>query len=80
MSDYMTTRTAAARVTERFADMLRNLEDDLVVVALMESYAITEDQDLKVAIERVLEHFMAPHDFNAWMLTVYNKSKEQCGD
>ena len=44
MSDYNVTRSAAAKVTDKFSNMLRNLEDDfeeeIVVCSLMKYYKL----------------------------------------
>jgi hypothetical protein len=93
MSDYNVTRDAAGKITDRFSNMLRELEDDyeeeVVVVSLMKYHAlcskpnkidntrgeyIDPDEDLLWAIERVLADYMTSADFNAWMLTVKNKT------
>jgi len=91
MSDYNVTRRVATKITDRFSNMLRNLEDDfeeeIVVCSLMKYYnlcavPVTDeggmdmgvDEDLLWAIERILQDFMDPSDFNAWMLTAKDKS------
>lgn len=93
MTDYNVTRTIAGKITDRFSNMLRELEDDyeeeVVVVSLMKYHAlcskpnkidntrgeyIDPDEDLLWAIERVLADYMTSADFNAWMLTVKNKT------
>ena len=95
MSDYNVTRTIAGKITDRFSNMLRELEDDyeeeVVVVSLMKYHAlcskptkidntrgeyIDPDNDLLWAIERVLSEYMTGADFNAWMLTVKNKTSK----
>ena len=95
MTDYNMTRDAAATITDRFSNMLRELEDDyeeeVVVVSLMKYHAlcskpnkidntrgeyIDPDEDLLWAIERVLADYMTSADFNAWMLTVKNKTSK----
>lgn len=95
MSDYNVTRTIAGKITDRFSNMLRELEDDyeeeVVVVSLMKYHAlrskpikidntrgeyIDPDEDLLWAIERVLADYMTSADFNAWMLTVKNKTSK----
>jgi hypothetical protein len=80
MSDYNATRDAAGKITSCFEKMLENLvddyEDELVVVSLMRHYKLCLDNDdasILEAIERVLEDYMSPSDFNAWMLTVEEK-------
>lgn len=76
MTDYNQTRDAAGVITTRFENMLRNLSDDyeeeMVVVSLMKYYNIcldNGDDTILKAIERVLEDYMVPHDFDDWMLT-----------
>jgi hypothetical protein len=95
MTDYNVTRDAAGKVTDRFSNMLRELEDDyeeeIVVVSLMKYHALCSkptktdntvgeyvepDEDLLWAIERVLADYMTSADFNAWMLTVKNKTSK----
>ena len=95
MSDYNVTRTIAGKITDRFSNMLRELEDDyeeeVVVVSLMKYHALCSkptkidntvdewvdpDEDLLWAIERVLQDYMTSADFNAWMLTVKNKTSK----
>ena len=71
MSDYNVTRDAAGKITDRFSDMLRRLQDDyedeIVVVSLMRYYEICdEDEDLLWAIDRVLQCYMAPTDYLRW--------------
>jgi len=80
MSDYNVTRDAAGKITSRFEKMLENLaddyEDEMVAVSLMRHYNLyLENDDVSIleAIERVLEDYMSPSDFNAWMLTVKDK-------
>ena len=75
MSDYNQTRDAAGTITSRFANMLRDLQDDyeeeIVVVSLMKYYEICSDgdEDLLWAIKRVLQDYMPSKDFNDWLLT-----------
>ena len=74
MSDYNQTRTVAGGVVSRFADMLRELEDDyeeeIVVASLMKHHmlVITEydDEELLWAIERVLRDYMSPSQYAEW--------------
>ena len=75
MSDYQQTRDAAGIITSRFDKMLRNLtddyEDEMVVVSLMNYYNLCLDNDdptILEAIERVLEDYMCPADYSAWLL------------
>jgi len=79
MTDYNVTRDVAGRITDRFSNMLKNLQDDyeeeIVVVSLMNYYELcskdeyTEpEEDLLWAIERVLQDYMISKDFNDWVL------------
>ena len=75
MSDYKQTRDAAGIITSRFDKMLRNLtddyEDEMVVVSLMRHYNLcldNNDDSILEAIERVLEDYMCPADYSAWLL------------
>ena len=78
MSDYNQTRDFAGIVTTRFSKMLRNLSDDLeeeiVVCTLINYYNLVDEseEDLRWAIERVLQDFMTTTDFNAWMMSRKN--------
>ena len=74
MSDYQQTRDFAGIVTTRFSEMLRNLsdniEEEMVVCTLINYYNLVDesDEDLRWAIERVLQDFMTTKDFNVWMM------------
>ncbi len=74
MTNYDETRKASSRIAERFSQTLRNLkddfEDDIVVVSLMESYEMVdedEDEDLLWAIDRVLAFYMESSEYNLWI-------------
>jgi len=74
MTNYDETRKASSRIAERFSQTLRNLkddfEDDIVVVSLMESYEMVdedEDEDLLWAIDRVLAFYMTSSEYNLWL-------------
>lgn len=76
MTDYNQTLDTAGVITTRFEKMLRNLtedyEDDMVIMSLMRYYNLcldNGDDTILWAIERVLEDYMVPHDFDDWMLT-----------
>ena len=75
MTDYKQTRDAAGIITSRYSKMLQNLtddyEDEMVVVSLMKYYNLCLDNDdptILEAIERVLEDYMCPADYSAWLL------------
>ena len=75
MSDYKQTSDAAGIITSRYSDMLKRLgddyEDEMVVVSLMKYYNLcldNGDPTILEAIERVLEDYMYPADYDAWML------------
>ena len=80
----MTSEDATGKVTDRFSKMLRGLRDDIedgiVVVALMDYYElcnkpdkdeggdlIDPDKELLWAIDRVLQDFMTSTDYNSWV-------------
>jgi hypothetical protein len=74
MTDYNVTRDIAGKINDRFSTMLKNLkddfEDDIVVVSLMESYEMVdedEDEDLSWAIEKVLAFYMTSSEYNLWL-------------
>ena|SRR6056297_550494 len=74
MTNYDETRKASSRIAERFSQALRNLkddfEDDIVVISLMESYKMVdedEDEDLLLAIDRVLAFYMEFPDYKRWL-------------
>jgi len=79
MSDYNVTRSAAAKVTDKFSNMLRDLEDDfeeeIVVRSLMKYYKLCSNEHLMGAIECILLEYMSLSDFNEWMLTAKDKSQ-----
>ena len=70
-----------------------DFEEEFVVCSLMNYYNLCSvpvtykdgvdmgvDEDLLWAIERILEDFMAPSDFNDWMLTLKGKLPSKGGD
>jgi len=74
MTDYNETRKASSKMAERFSQTLRNLkddfEDDIVVVSLMESYKMVdedEDEDLLWAIDKVLAFYLTSSEYNLWL-------------
>ena len=75
MSDYNQTRTVSGEVVSRFANMLRNLEDDfeeeIVVNCLVKYHRMCSkpdkpDEDLLWAIERILQDFMTTSQYSEW--------------
>jgi hypothetical protein len=72
MSDYNQTRTVSGEVVSRFANLLRNLEDDfeeeIVVNCLVKYHRMCSksDEDLLWAIERILQDFMTPDQYSGW--------------
>lgn len=87
MTDYNQTRDIAGIITSRFADMLKNLQDDyeeeIVVVTLMKYYNVCSgprgdaDEDLLWAIGRVLQDLMTTYAFDRWVATRAYPKKEK---
>ena len=70
------------RFSSMLRNLEDDFEEEIVVCSLMKYYNLCSvpvkdeggmdmgvDEDLLWAIERILQDFMAPSDFSAWMLT-----------
>ena len=70
------------RYEKMLRNLSEDYQDEMVVVSLMNHYSlcyepntdeggweIEVDDTILSAIERVLEDYMSPSDYNAWMLT-----------
>ena len=70
------------RYEKMLRNLSEDYQDEMVVVSLMNHYSLCSEpntdeggQEIDVddtilsAIERVLEDYMSPSDYNAWMLT-----------
>lgn len=75
-----------SRFSKMLKDLEVDCEEEIVVASLMDYYEmcakpdkidntvneyIDPDEDLLWAIERVLQDYMTPKDFNAWLHTRY---------
>jgi hypothetical protein len=81
------------RFSRMLRDLEDDFEEEIVVCSLMKYHSLCSvpvkdeggmdmgvDEDLLWAIERILQDYMSPSDFNAWMLTVKDKTEVRCGD
>lgn len=69
MTDYNLTRDVAGRITDRFSDMLRRLQDDyeeeIVVVSLMEYYNLCSKPD---KIDNTVDEYIEPDKDLLWAI------------
>lgn len=69
MSDYKQTRDAAGIITSRFANMLKNLQDDyeeeIVVVSLMRYYDMCSKPD---KIDNTVNEYIDPDEDLLWAI------------
>lgn len=69
MTDYNLTRTVAGTITDRFSNMLRDLEDDyedeIVVVSLMKAYEMNCKPD---KVDNTIDEYIDPDEDLLWAI------------
>jgi len=69
MTDYNVTRDVAGRITDRFSNMLKNLQDDfeeeIVVISLMKYYELCSKPD---KIDNTVDEYIEPDEDLLWAI------------